>query len=262
MLLGDFHIHSNFSDGQLTIPQVVDFFAARKIHVIAITDHLCESKTWLGKAAKVLGMTLTPATFPLYINLIRHESKRAMDRYGMVVLPGYEITKNAISSQHSAHLLVLGVERWISADLEIEEICRQAKEEGGIAVAAHPVYTGKLEQQTFHLWNRRDELAHLIDAWETTREHVVLKKVTASGLPLISNSDFHKPTEFYGWKTVIHAEPSLSGVLEAIRNQQLAFCHVRGEHHDLELDSEPRNSFVDLLTFTRGAGLIPGLQAI
>jgi len=45
---------------------VIDAFGSRGFGVIAITDHLCESRTTLGKAAGFLGHTLTPATFPQY----------------------------------------------------------------------------------------------------------------------------------------------------------------------------------------------------
>jgi hypothetical protein len=42
MILADLHIHSTFSDGKLTIPQLVDFYGRRGFGAIAITDHLCE----------------------------------------------------------------------------------------------------------------------------------------------------------------------------------------------------------------------------
>ena len=38
--LGDLHMHSTFSDGKLTIPELVDLFGSRGFGVIAITDHL------------------------------------------------------------------------------------------------------------------------------------------------------------------------------------------------------------------------------
>src|SRR4051812_18852516 len=96
MILGDFHIHSKFSDGYLSIPEIVDLYGKRGFGVIAITDHLCEAKTFLGKSARWLERTLTEETFPFYIEQIKEEAKRAMKLYGMIVLPGFEITKNSI----------------------------------------------------------------------------------------------------------------------------------------------------------------------
>src|SRR5690349_3064757 len=96
MILADLHIHSTFSDGKLTIPELVDFYGRRGFGAIAITDHLCETQTVIGKAARYLGRTLTPATFPFYRELLKSEAARAWDRYRMVVIPGVELTKNSI----------------------------------------------------------------------------------------------------------------------------------------------------------------------
>ncbi len=46
MILGDFHIHSNFSDGRFSIPEIVDLFGGRGFGAIAITDHLCEERLY------------------------------------------------------------------------------------------------------------------------------------------------------------------------------------------------------------------------
>ena len=40
MLLCDFHIHTNYSDGVLPLPEVVDLFGRSGHDVIAITDHI------------------------------------------------------------------------------------------------------------------------------------------------------------------------------------------------------------------------------
>src|SRR6476620_10831518 len=98
MILADLHMHSTFSDGKLTIPELVDLYGARGFGAIAITDHLCESSTLIGRAAHYLDRTLTPATFPLYLEILKSESLRAWDRYRMVVIPGFELTKNSVSN--------------------------------------------------------------------------------------------------------------------------------------------------------------------
>src|SRR5580698_10136535 len=104
MFLADLHIQSSFSDGKLTIPELVNFYGRRGFGAIAVTDHLCESQTWLGKAAGYLRRTLTDATFPLYREILRSEAERAWRMYRMVVIPGYELTKNSVSNHRSAHV--------------------------------------------------------------------------------------------------------------------------------------------------------------
>ena len=36
-------------------------------------------------------------------------------------------------------------------------------------------------------------------------------------LPHIANSDFHRPEHLYAWKTLLNAEKTVAGVLEALR---------------------------------------------
>jgi len=64
--------------------------------------------------------------------------------------------------------------------------------QGGIAVAAHPVSTRKLEFQTYHLWNRRDELAQEFDAWEVASGPHLFDEVKESRLPVLATSDLHQ----------------------------------------------------------------------
>jgi len=107
MMLADFHMHSTFSDGKLTIPELVDLFGSQGFGAIAITDHLCEAESFIGKAARYIGHTLTPATFPLYSEILKSEATRAWKKYRMVVMPGMELSKNSISNSRSAHILAL-----------------------------------------------------------------------------------------------------------------------------------------------------------
>ena len=83
MILTDLHIHSTYSDGHLTIPKIVDFYGQKNFKIIAITDHLCEEETFLGRASNFLEKTLTKETFPFYLKLIEKKQiafAKAADR--------------------------------------------------------------------------------------------------------------------------------------------------------------------------------------
>lgn len=222
-LLGDFHIHSTFSDGKLTIPELVDFFGSRGFGVIAITDHLCERKTLIGKAARVIDHTLTPESFPKYLETIQEEGERAWRQYRMIVIPGFETTKNSVINSRSAHMLALGVEKFIDADGDVYDIAKNIKDAGGTVIGAHPVFSGQWEKQTYHLWNRKEELSEVIDAWEGTRALRLLPEVLESGLPVIANSDLHRPNHISSWKTVVDSERHPEAILQAIRRQKVRF---------------------------------------
>ena len=127
MMLADFHVHSTFSDGKMTIPAVIDLYGQRGFGAIAITDHVGESQTVIGKAAGHLGLCLTPATFPLYLEILKSEAERAWKQYKMVVIPGVELSKNSISNHRSAHILALGIEEFISADGDVADIAKEIR---------------------------------------------------------------------------------------------------------------------------------------
>lgn len=221
MKLTDLHIHSTFSDGKLTIPAIVDFYGSRGFKIIGITDHLCEEKTFLGKASNFLKKTLTIHTFQEYLQIIQTEGERALKQYGMLVIPGIELTKNSLSFHRSAHILALGISEYINADGNVFDLIKKIKNQGALAIAAHPVSTRMVEHQTYHLWDKREELFDKFDAWEVASGPHLFKEVMESGLPMIANSDFHQPKHIKSWKTLIDCELSFDALKLAIKNQQI-----------------------------------------
>lgn len=219
----DFHIHSNFSDGAMTIPELVDLYGKNGFDAIAITDHLCEQQNLIGRFSHSLNLSLTIESFPIYMETIKKEALRAMKQYNMLLLPGYEITKNSFINHRSAHILVIGTEQYIAPDLDVMEILRKAKSYEALTVAAHPFQTNEFEFQTFYLWSRRDQFSKLIDAWEFNSRKKISNDVLNSGLPLIANSDFHTKIHFNSWKTKVYSEVNQKSIFTAIRNQQLDF---------------------------------------
>ncbi len=230
--LGDFHIHSTFSDGKLTIPELVDLYGQNGFGVIAITDHLCEDETVIGKAAQLLDRTLTRATFPLYQAILASEAKRAWEQYEMLLIPGFELTQNYISNRRSAHILAIGVNEFLAAHHDAKILARSIRAKGGLAVAAHPVWTQKKEKQTFHLWDRREELALEFDAWEVASGRHLFEEVKASGLPMLASGDLHKREQFTSWKTKLDCKKDIPSVLNAIRKQELEFVYFEEKREE------------------------------
>lgn len=238
MILSDFHIHSNFSDGKHSIPEIVDFYGQRGFGAISITDHLCENLSFLGKAAAYLERTLTPATFPLYLEILKSEKKRAWRQFGMVLIPGVEITKNSFSNNRSAHILALGVREWLNPNLPVDEILADIRAQDAISIAAHPLSNQKFEKQTLHLWDERQLYAPLFDAWEVGSGVHFYEAVAKSGLPMIANTDLHRFSQISGWKSIVKAIPRAEFILEAIRTQNVSFQFYE-ESHDRNLLSHP-----------------------
>jgi predicted metal-dependent phosphoesterase TrpH len=216
-------MHSTYSDGKWTIPELVDEYGRRGFGVIAITDHVTNSDTLLGRAARVIRWTLTPQSFPEYLDVIRAEGERALRQYGMLVIPGFELTRNDLSNHRSAHIVALGCEEFFWADGDAKGWARRIRDSGGVSIAAHPVYLGHPGKQTYHLWRRRRELASEIDLWEVASGRHLFDDVIASGLPMVASSDLHRPDHITSWKTVLRCERRQEAVLDALRRQEVRF---------------------------------------
>lgn len=226
MILADLHVHSTFSDGKMTIAELVDFYGSRGFGCIAVTDHICERGSFLGRAAGALKFTLSRESFPKYLEMIHAEADRAWALYKMMVIPGFEISKNCWSNHRSAHVLGIGVNAWLPAELDVVSIARGIREQGALAIAAHPVHTGLFEPQTLHLWNRREELRHEFDAWEVASGRKFFQDVYEADLPLLATSDLHHAAQISSWKTLLKIRAGVrceAAVLEAVREQKLEF---------------------------------------
>jgi hypothetical protein len=91
----------------------------------------------------------------------------AQDKYGMLFIPGIEITKNHLTSVNSAHMLIIDVQDFIPACISYEEIFLEAKKQNALTIACHPHYMSAVsDRDTLFLWNNRDKYARYIDAWK------------------------------------------------------------------------------------------------
>lgn len=217
MLLGDFHIHSTWSDGKLSVPEIVDLFGSSGHDVIAITDHVVNADTVIGKVTHRFGLTITPESFRAYREELEREAKRAWDAYRMIVLPGFELTQNTYTRRGSAHVLALGVDEFISANGTVEEMLVRARASSRIVVACHPHEMSDWYANTFYLWNRRSDVAGLVDLWEVACRFDLFPPVARAKFPFMGNSDFHRPEHLYAWKTLLPCEKRESAVWDALR---------------------------------------------
>ena len=121
-LLCDFHVHTRWSDGRLSLRETIDLYGRTgKFDVIAITDHILMKKDWLARAGRVA--TLGRRTFGIaedhfkaYLEDLKREAERARRQYDMLVVPGAEITQNKLRGKKNAHIIALDIKSYISAD--------------------------------------------------------------------------------------------------------------------------------------------------
>ena len=53
--------------------------------------------------------------FEHYLENVRAEATRALEQYGMLVVPGAEITQNRLAGRKNSHIIALDIQRYISS---------------------------------------------------------------------------------------------------------------------------------------------------
>ena len=224
-LLCDFHVHTRWSDGRLSVREVVDLYGQTgKFDVIAITDHILMNRDILKRAGRIASLGLkhfsvTQERFADYLADIAAEAERAKRLYDMLVIPGAEVTQNHFRSSKNSHIIALKINDYISADQPAEAILREIRRQGGFSIACHPHHrtTRRIEISTCYLWDNRKTLSDLVDVWEAANRDDLFSVTSLKHYPYVANSDFHKAKHLYSWKTLLKTEKNWSAIAATLR---------------------------------------------
>jgi processive 1,2-diacylglycerol beta-glucosyltransferase len=218
ILLCDLHTHSIFSDGKLTVRELVDFYGQRSFDALCVTDHICDHTSLIGKVTNLSGMVLTLDEVGEYFDTIEREKRRANDKYDMILMAGLEFNKDGLTKRSSAHLLAVDLKQPIDPGLSIIQTIAEIHAQGGLAIASHPhevkTHWGK---NTLYFWENIDRYAPLLDAWEVANRDDLFNPIGLKRLPFVANSDFHKPKHIFSWKTVLFCEKHPEAIKQCIR---------------------------------------------
>jgi predicted metal-dependent phosphoesterase TrpH len=118
-----------------------------------------------------------------------------------------------VTSRHG-HILGLGVREPVPAGLGAEETVELIREQGGIAVAAHPFWLSGKPGLVHHA--RFDALEAFNSRTYFLSNPLALRYARKKGLPVTAGSDGHAEEEVGLAYTEVEAE-GVEGVLEAIR---------------------------------------------
>ena len=244
----DLHTHTIFSDGRLTLREIVDFYGRRGFDAMAVTDHLVDRRRLLGRLANLSGLVLTVDDLPDYFRALAEEKNRAWTKYRMILFPGLEFNHDGLTAKGSAHLLGVDLREPIDPALSLKDICLAIREQGGLTIAAHPHHMSSAwGKDTLYLWERQNEFRPLIDAWEIGNRDDLFNPVGLKRLPLIAGSDFHKPKHLTSWKTMLWCEKDPEAIKDCIRkNKDVSITLYRDHRFGGESDErEEKKGFAE-----------------
>jgi len=222
-LLCELHAHSTWSDGDLSIPELVDLYGTSGFDVLCITDHVGRSDPeWHDPRLRITG----PEEYSDYVAEIEQEAWRADLEHGLIVVPGLELTYDDHEPARAAHAVAIGLRTLVSLGRGIEAALIDAREEGAALVAAHPYPPDEARSadRGTGMWAAEGRsAAHLVDRYELVNRRDVFPWVTQKGLPGVASGDFHRPEHLWTWKTLLPCVASETAVVRYLRSDLPAY---------------------------------------
>ena len=212
-LLCELHAHTTWSDGVLTLRELVDLHGGVGFDVVCVTDHAYRLDDPAPRG-------VDGWSWPAYLEDVEREAERARALYDLLLIPGLELTDNADDPDDSAHALALGLRRYVSMDRGIVDAILGARAEGAAIVAAHPYRADEWTplRPTRRLARERELFRPIIDRWEVANGAELFPWVAAERLPVVATGNFHRRSQVGSWKTLLPCAKSERAVIMYLRS--------------------------------------------
>jgi predicted metal-dependent phosphoesterase TrpH len=213
-LLSELHAHTTWSDGELTPAAVVDLYGQAGFDVLVITDHVVPSP---------LGQYVRAETFAAYLDEIDAEAERARSQYGLLVLPGLELTVDDEDPCRAGHAVAIGLRSFVDVDSGLDQALRHARGAGAALVAAHPyaLEHAKAAVRTTARFAAEPEWAtEVVDRFELFNRDEVFSWVAQRRLPAVASGDFHRVEHRSSWKTLLDCRQHPEAIVDELRSRR------------------------------------------
>ncbi len=217
-LLCELHSHSTWSDGDLGVPALVDLYGSAGFDVFAITDHVVRrDDPWRVKDERALA----PDRFDDYLAEVEAEAARAEAEYGLLVVPGLELTYDALDPRRGAHAVAVGLREYVGLEGGLEAALEQARAAGAVLIGAHPYSLADVvgaARTTARFAQDPEWAATAVDRFEVCNRHDFFDWVARARLPYVATGDFHRLEHLQTWKTLVPAEKDEAAILDYLRS--------------------------------------------
>jgi 3',5'-nucleoside bisphosphate phosphatase len=211
-LLAELHAHTTWSDGELGVGEIVDLYGMAGFDVLAVTDHVVPSAESLHVRAD---------NFAAYLTEIDAEAERAARQYGLVLVPGLELTVEDEDPRRAGHAVAVGLRRFVGVDGGLDHAIREARTAGAALIAAHPYTLERALSATRGTARFAEEpawAAEVVDRFELLNRDDVFGWVAERKFPAVASGDFHRHEHLNTWKTLISCARAEAAVVEELRS--------------------------------------------
>ena len=250
----DLHTHSIYSDGNVTPQYRIREAWLDGLDIIAITEHIEYRpneaifydylKEYADKEYKPVQKGLDEGNSMVDLNYAVKESQKEAIKYGMLVIPGTEITRNGTNVGHFNALFT--TDNNLIYDKDPVQAIRNAKAQGALVMHNHPGWTRKNISMTEAEKKAYNE--GLIDGVEVMNGSEfypgVIDRVREGKMFIAANTDIHSSTaEEYNvsgairpMTLILAKERTLESIREALdagRTIAYGFGHLCGSEEFL-----------------------------
>ena len=221
-LLCELHAHTTWSDGTLSLRELVDLYGEAGFDVLCVTDHVLRSDDpW-----HLPETCVHEGNFGDYLAAVEAEASRALALHDLLVVPGLEITHNHADPDLAAHAVAVGLRKHVSPDAGLIGSLLAAREAGAAVIAAHPHGLDGdpvAARVTRRFWREWDVLAPLVHRAELFNGADVYGWVAASGVPAVASGDVHAAGHIRSWKTLLPCGKDEKEVVAYLRSDCPAY---------------------------------------
>jgi len=214
-LLCELHAHTTWSDGALSVRELCDLYGTRGFDVLAVTDHVSREP-----------LHIHALNHDAYLQAVLAEAERAEALYGLLVLPGLELTYDDADPSRAAHAVAVGLRTYVDVRTGVESMLRAARTHGAALVAAHPYAADAAvaaTRRTARFASDTERLAPLVDRFELFNRHTLFGWVAEAGLPTVATGDFHRVEHLATWKTLLPCAKTEEAVVAYLRSARPSY---------------------------------------
>jgi PHP domain len=217
-LLAELHSHTTWSDGDLSVRDLVDLYGSAGFDVLCVSDHAYREDDPVVPAS---APGVRSETYAEYLADVEREAARALRQYGLLVIPGLELSYNELDPRRSAHAVAVGLHERVSLADGLATALERADAAGAALVGAHPddaVDTTSRSHPTLAFADDPDGLGELVHRFELFNRSQLFPWVAAAGRASVATGDFHRAEHLGGWKTLIPCARNECAIVEYLRS--------------------------------------------
>ena len=186
MLRLDLHVHTSYShDGFSSLKDVVEAAKAKGLDGIAITDH---------------------------DTIDAHPEAEKFSERNFLIIPGLEI------SSADGHILGLGVRELVPRKLTAKETVGLIREQGGIAISAHPFNPFASGQKPGIVYKAKFDAIEALNSRAPFLANPLARRFAERNhLPMTAGSDAHHCDDVGMASTILNCDASVDPILNEIR---------------------------------------------